>query len=322
MYDLIDRIVNLDIGQRGVTGLYEPARALASGPVCQAAAQALTGLQPGDAVFIITGSLSRAQISNEISENDGPIGAAVLARAISFGFRAVPVILSDATVLAPVAKMAELAGCTVMSLEQARASAELKRFTGVAATDTCSKDDATAQKDCEKLLDGVRPKAAITVERAGLHHDGTYRDMLGQDYSMGRARLDHIVTGAMARGIPTIGIGDGGNEIGMGAIKEAVHEHIPHGPNLCAETATDIVIPAGVSNWGCYGLVAALAILTENTRLAHTPDLERRLIESSPMVGLIDGTAGTLEATVDGLPLDVHVSIVELLAQAVRRALA
>lgn len=38
MHDLIDRIVNLDIGQCGVTGWYEPAGALASGPVCRAAA--------------------------------------------------------------------------------------------------------------------------------------------------------------------------------------------------------------------------------------------------------------------------------------------
>ena len=322
MYDLIDRIVNLDMGQRGVAGLYEPARALAGEPLCQAAARHLAGLEPGDCVFIITGSLSRAQISEQISENDGPIGAAVLARAISFGFNAIPVVLTDPSVLHKIAKMIELAGPTAMTLHQARAATALRRFTATLVMESCTDDEDEAKETCARLVETYQPKAVFTVERAGLHIDGTYRDMLGQDYSMGRARLDHVVTEARYRGVPTVGIGDGGNEIGMGAIKEAVHLHVPHGEILCAETKTDVVIPAGVSNWGCYGVVAALAMLVGRDRIVHTPELERRLIEFSPMVGLIDGTAGTLEPTVDGLPMDVHLSIVRLLGDIVRRSLS
>lgn len=319
MHDLIDRIINLDIGGRGVSGLFEPARALVSGSMCQAGAQALADLQAGDTVFIITGSLSRAQISNEICENDGPIGAAALAHAISFGFNAIPVVLSDGSVLPNIEKMLAQAGLTTLSWEQAQQATTLRRFTGLAVTETCAIDDATAREDCRKLVESYRPMAVVAIERAGLHHDGTYRDMLGQDYSMGRARLDYAVLEATERGIPTIGIGDGGNEIGMGAVKEAVHRHIPHGESLCAETTTDVLIAAGVSNWGSYGLLAALAILTGKDSIAHTPALERRLIEASPAAGLIDGTAGTLEPTVDGLPIEVHLSIVELLAECVRR---
>ena len=320
MYDLIDRIVNMDIGGRGVSGLLEPARERASGSMCQAGAQALADLKTGDSIFIITGSLSRAQISNEICENDGPIGAAALARAISFGFNAIPVVLSDGSVLPNIEKMLAQAGMTTLSWEQAQQATTLRRFTGLAVTATCATDDDAARDDGRTLIETYQPKAVVAIERAGLHHDGTYRDMLGQDYSMGRSRLDYAVLEAAERGIPTIGIGDGGNEIGMGAIKEAVHQHIPHGESLCAETATDVVIAAGVSNWGTYGLLAALAILTGKDRIAHTPALERRLIEASPAAGLIDGTAGTLEPTVDGLPIDVHLSIVELLAECVRRS--
>ena len=101
----------------------------------------------------------------------------------------------------------------------------------------------------------------VCCERAGLSADGTYRNALGQDYSEGREKLDYIVELAQSENIPTIGIGDGGNEIGMGAIKEAVAAFVPHGNVLCAETATDVLIPAGVSNWGCYAVAAALAIL-------------------------------------------------------------
>ena len=77
-FDLIDRIVCLDLGGRGVAGLFEPARALVDGPLSLAAANHLADIKSGDAVFIITGSLTRASVSPDIAENDGPIGAAVL----------------------------------------------------------------------------------------------------------------------------------------------------------------------------------------------------------------------------------------------------
>ena len=132
---------------------------------------------------------------------------------------------------------------------------------------------------------------------------------------------DHVVTDARARGIPTVGVGDGGNEIGFGAIREAVAQQVPHGEVLCAASATDIVLPAGVSNWGCYAIMAALAIMRRDASLAHTPALERRLIEASPMIGLIDGSSGKLEPTADGMGIDVHTGVVSMLAETVRRGL-
>jgi hypothetical protein len=321
MFDLIDQIVNLDIAGRGVRGLYEPARARASEALCVAAARHLANLRPGDHVFIITGSLTRAWVSAKIGENDGPIGVATLARALSYGFRAIPVVLTDASLIDKTAIMVEMAGPTVVTDTEARIAAANPRFTSVAVMATCAAGDAQARTDARKLVDAFEPKAVISVERAGLTADGTYRNMVAQDFTAGRARLDHVVTEAATRGIPTIGVGDGGNEIGMGAIKEAVTVHIPHGDKICAEIATDVLLPCGVSNWGCYGIEAALAILTRKPELAHTAALEKRLIEAAPHVGLIDGPLGRLEATVDGLPLEVHVGIVELLAMTVRRAL-
>ena len=53
-FDLIDRIVCLDLGGRGVAGLFEPARALVDGPLSLAAANHLADIKRGDAVFIIT----------------------------------------------------------------------------------------------------------------------------------------------------------------------------------------------------------------------------------------------------------------------------
>src|SRR5680860_1516297 len=59
----------------------------------------------------------------------------------------------------------------------------------------------------------------------------------------------------------TIGIGDGGNEIGMGSLpQEIINRDIPNGEMIAATTSTDHLIVAGVSTWGGYGIVAALAL--------------------------------------------------------------
>jgi hypothetical protein len=322
VFDLIDRITCLDMGQRGVAGLYEPARARNSEALCAAAARPLAGLSRGDTVVILTGSLTRANVSPEIAENDGPMGVAVLARAITHGFNAIPVIVVDESICDKVSAITRVAGPTVVTREQARIAVDTPRYTSVAVVEGGFIDDAKAQAHARAMIGDLKPKAVISVERAGLSADGTYRNARGEDYSAGRARLDHIVLEAARQGIPTIGIGDGGNEIGMGAVKQAVARHIPHGKVLCAEIATDVLIPAGVSNWGCYGVAAALAVQAGNLDIAHTPDLERRLLEAAPQIGLVDGTSGRLEPTADGLPLTTHTGLVELLHITARRAIA
>lgn len=321
-FDLIDRIVCSDLGGRGVTGLYEPARTLAGGPVCRAAADVLMNVKAGDHVFIVTGSLTRATVWDAIAENDGPIGSAVLARALSRACGAIPVILVDTPITPSVARMVQFAGLNVVSAEQARVAAALPRFTGVAVIENSAVDSDAAERRGRELVAEFSPKAVIACERAGMTSDGTYRNALGQDYSEGREKLDFVFDEAKRLGIPTIGIGDGGNEIGMGAVKSAVRAHIKFGDVLCAECATDILIPAGVSNWGCYGIAAALAVLKNNASLAHTAACEQRLIEASPVAGLIDGTTGLVDATVDGMGAEVHAGIVTLLEDVVRRAIA
>ena len=181
-FDLIDRIVSLDVGGRGVTGLFEPARAHTGGPMALAAAQYLANLEAGDHVFIITGSLTRATVSPAIAENDGPIGAAVLARVLSRGFNAIPVILVDATIQARVARMVEFAGLNVLTAEQAKVATSLPRYTGVAVLKNGAVEDEAARQAAQALVTGYEPKAVIACERAGVTADGSYRNALGQDY--------------------------------------------------------------------------------------------------------------------------------------------
>ena len=157
-YDLIDRIVCLDIGARGVAGLFEPARALVDEPMSLSAARHLSELSAGDTVFIITGSLTRAGVSPDIAENDGPIGSAVLARSLSRGFNAIPVIVVDASIKDRVARIVEFAGLNVVSHEQAKVATSLPRFTGVAVMENGAIDDQEAQDAAERLLEVYAPK--------------------------------------------------------------------------------------------------------------------------------------------------------------------
>jgi hypothetical protein len=321
MFQQLDRIMNLDIGNRGVDKLYEPARARNAEALCVSAARHLATLAAGECVILITGSLTRPWVSPNIGETDGPVGVAALARALSYGFNAIPVVITDTSLIDPVGKTLQAAGLTIVTLEQAKRATSNKRFCSVAVVQGFPSSDAEARKDSARVLDEFAPKAVISVERAGMTPRGTYHNMLGQDFSEGRARIDYVVEKAMSRSIPTVGVGDGGNEIGMGAVADAVHKYIPHGEILCAELATDVLLPAGVSNWGCYAIQAALAVITDKPDLLHTAAMERRLVEAAADAGLVDGNTGKCEPTVDGLAIDVHVGIVELLMATALRAI-
>jgi hypothetical protein len=321
MFHLLDRIMNLDIGNRGVDKLYEPARARNAEPLCAAAARPLTTLAAGECVVLVTGSLTRSWVSPKIGETDGPVGIAALARALSYGFNAIPIIVSDTSLLDPISATLRAAGLAVVTLDEAKRATSNKRFCSVAVVQGFPLDDIEARADAVRMIDAFAPKSVISVERAGMTPRGTYHNMLGQDFSAGRAKIDYLVQQAQSRGIPTVGVGDGGNEIGMGAVAEAVHKYIPHGEILCAHLATDVLLPAGVSNWGCYAIQAALAIMTGKPELLHSSALERRLIDAAANAGLVDGNTGKCEPTVDGLPVEVHAGIVELLMATALRAM-
>ncbi len=322
MFNLIDRLAGTDFGQRGMGPLFDAARAQSLTPLCLAAAQPLARLKAGDAVIFLTGSIVRGWVSPALAETDGPIWVAAIARALNFGFNATPIVLTDPSLVPAVAATMEAAGLTVVPRDRARAAAANMRFTGVAAVESGPCEAGAAKQHAVRLLDDVQPKAVIAVERSGMTGDGTFRNSVGQNTSEGRALLDYVVLEAQTRGVPTIGIGDLGNEIGMGGVRDAVVRHIPDGARVCAVVATDVVFPCGVSNWGCYAIQAALAMLTGRIELAHTPALERRLLDAATRIGLVDGLHGTREPTVDGLPGELHVALVQLLHSTAQRGIA
>lgn len=109
--------------------------------------------------------------------------------------------------------------------------------------------------------------------------------------------------------IATIGIGDGGNELGMGRFPwEILVEAVgtPTAPQIVSRVATDFVLLAGVSNWAAYALALTTAelrgghALAQHWHAAAERELIEALVRNSPAV---DGVTLRREATVDGLPL-------------------
>ena len=138
-------------------------------------------------------------------------------------------------------------------------------------------------------------------------------------------KLDAFMT-LNEREILTIGIGDVGNELGMGNIQETVLKHVPYakkclcpcGGGTACTVPSDVPVVAAVSNWGGYGISAILAVMKERFEVLHSGILERRAIRECVDAGAIDGETGRCEPAVDGSRDELHVAVVELLSKVVK----
>lgn len=107
----------------------------------------------------------------------------------------------------------------------------------------------------------------LAIERTGRAADGTYRTMKGRDVSQYVDPVDSLFTNALSTPrVFTIGIGDGGNELGMGKVYEQVKQYIPQGDEIACMVAANFVIAAGVSNWAGYAVGLGL-YLASTSRL-------------------------------------------------------
>lgn len=110
---------------------------------------------------------------------------------------------------------------------------------------------------------------------------------------------------------------DGGNELGMGKVLDAVKNNpkIADGARIGCAVAADYLIAASVSNWGGYALAAGAALIKAqqvadgnaiewiNKCLpGHVEEIE--LLERCVAAGCRDGVSMKVEATVDGMPLE------------------
>jgi len=324
----LDQLVNIDMGERGVEHLFEAARSLQGGSLVGAAADALLAVPEGGTVVMTTGSVSRAWITPELGENDGPSGAAAVARALVLARNVTCVLLCEETLLSAIRATCQSAGLFPVTLEQATIAKTDKSLATIVMLPYATEDEA-GKSQAETLLTDLKPDLLFSTERVGRNEQGVYHSMRGIDYGMGRSRVDFLFDLALEREIPVVAVGDGGNEIGMGKVADHVKAHVPFGDTcqcgcgggIGAVTGCDVLVTAACSNWGCTAIVAAMAARTGNAKLLHTPEREALLLDTMVSSGLINSTHGIVDDSVDGFPRASHLAVAELCRTIVSRAL-
>ena len=252
-------------------------------------AGAARSLMDSQRVIIITGFYI---LSAAAAESDGPPGAVVLARALrKLGKEA---LLVTDTANAAVVRAAAAAMDADMCVKVF--SPEAKR------------------EDYLQFMERYKPTHVITVERPGRAKDDCYYTMRGDDISAMTAGLDWLVLLAGSYHAVTIGMGDGGNEIGMGRVRDQVLQHVPFGEQIACAVSTDFIITAGVTNWAAYALVALLAMAASRP-LLHSPEEERSMLEAMTRAGCVDGNLCRPADSIDAVPLADHQARIRTMAR-------
>jgi hypothetical protein len=328
----IDRLISVDLPFRAVARkLYEDARQKTGAPLTLLAAETLrdsVGRQ--QTVLIATGWPDRPHISPQIAETDGPPGAVSLGMALHRCSRAVPIFLIEEQLVEAMKVVATAAGFKVLSSNEALAAADSRAPLHAAAVQRFPTDVSEAREVSEKLLDELGAQAVVVIEKGGMNDKGIIHTSRGDDTTAHMAKVDCLVRLASKKGIPTIGIGDGGNEIGMGVIADELRRWLPYGTScrcgcgsgIVPVTKTDVLVTAAVSNWGANGIAAMLALMSGSADMLHTPEMERRILESCIPAGFIDGGSGYVSGGADALPIEIHVSVSALLRELVQKGLS
>jgi hypothetical protein len=334
----IERIVRRDPACRGVASYLDQGQPLLSGHLALAARDMA---QSAQAVAIVTGFciLTPQGIA---AETDGPPGALFLARALlALGIDVA--LLSDAYGV-PVLR----AGCDCWQLP--RGILQEIPFEDPSADHPSRSNDPPHNVRTDRWVDeflaadfGRRLTHLVAIERVGPSHTldsvtdveafaaavppehrNVCHNMRGDDITVHTAKAHRLFERIAQQRLPikTIGIGDGGNEIGLGSIPwQTLRRAIHRGPAdfVPCRVASDYAILAGVSNWGGYALALSVLALRRASQLATLWDAAdlRRLIETLVRESFcVDGVTKQRQPTVDGMPLETYLETFAALRQA------
>ena len=221
---------------------------------------------------------------NGIAETDGPPGAAAVGRALrELSWHVVTVVdpMTRPVIEALGRDLGEIEEIDAVGVPQAEAA------TG-------------------RLLDRVRPHAAVAIERPGLTADGRLANMRGETLDPSPVPMDGLLRVPLS-----IGVGDGGNELGLGSLASFMRRH-RISPAPCVTRARHVLL-ASVSNWGAYGFTAMLEMLAGRPLLPTEAD-DRRWMRAIVSAGAVDGITARSEPTVDTFAHDRTAQVLHRLA--------
>ncbi|MGK5111064.1 MULTISPECIES: glutamate cyclase domain-containing protein [unclassified Geodermatophilus] len=282
----IERAV-LRPGARDVTGI----GAAVTGQLARLAGDLAAAGAAGTRVGLATG-VHIAWAPTPAAETDGPVGAAVLAAALA-ALGAEPVVLTDDPCADVTGACLDVLGAGRLTVVPAGAD-----------------DGAVAGR-----VAGLGLSHLVAVERLGPNADGRVMTMRAVDITASTAPLHAAFA---LPGLVTGAVGDGGNEIGMGNVPaDVVAACIAHGERIACRVPVDALVTAGTSNWGCYALVAALAVLVPDRagalRALLDPAVDAAVLAAATAAGGIDGVTGRPGASVDGVPTAEYADLIRAL---------
>jgi hypothetical protein len=300
-FDAIERLVSVEMRLPTLPQGLVPRIALAARdggtpPVYQVAR--VLESHPRSRIAIFTGIVVDPYL--ELGETDGIVGAVVLSRGLrSLGYR--PEVFVEARQVQPLRRLFEVSGIRDVSVGETTA------FRGPDSVDI-----------------------AIAIEKIAKNARGVRHSLLGTPLTQMADEVDDYFKTISAAGLPTVGIGDGGNEVGFGRIAPQLAEILGASADCacgCAggvvsATATGAVIVAATANLGVYALLAALALVLERPEVCADAAFVLEVMKAAVGLGFID--AGTLDPAYvgeDGVPGDAIAAFVLLLGTIVRQEL-
>jgi hypothetical protein len=165
----------------------------------------------------------------------------------------------------------------------------------------------------------LRPDLLVFIKRPGKARDGRYYNMRGLDITDVTDPLDEAVSIARDafENLKVIGVGDGGNEAGMGIFLQELVLSEPEFGKYFSVVKADAAIACDVSNWGAYGLVALMSCVTGRF-LLHDEGGELQMIMAMLDAGAVDGKTLERSPFVSGLHLSKNQEVVSRLGLMVK----
>jgi len=230
-----------------------------------------------------------------VQETDGPLGAALLSRCLS-SFNLKPYIMFEDVLI------------TKSAIKSITHSIGLDVELIPLPVGTSLRSELKILR----TINDINPSIAIFIEKPGPNRFGIYHSMKGIDITKYHVNVIPLLEYFKRNNIPTIGIGDGGNEVGMGVVEESVRKYVPYG-NMCncpcrggiaSSAKTDGLIISLTSNLGAYELGKMIYDSYKMGKCLINESLEEVMLRAAVNSGCIDGVLGTRSLSVDGIFLD------------------
>jgi hypothetical protein len=316
----MERLVQRDECGRGIAPIVE---SVGKGVLAKSARSLFSAKR----VLILTGFPCLLNAPSP-QETDGPPGAVAIARAcVALGKR-VSFVVEEPIADVIRASIAQVFPKAKTMLLRSHGMTRIESFgaKGQVSLEVFPTQNGFKEGHYQRLDEILTELAAeeghmIAIERAGPAHDGRCRTMRARvmDGTL-LAPLHVLFERAKERKIATTGIGDGGNEVGMGAAYEVVKAKM--GETIACVTSCDFLIASSVSNWGGHALCAALALVALERQAIQGNDkaaelcvgedrIHLEIVEAGIRAGAADGITSQRDVpSVDGLPFSKTLEVI------------